>query len=124
MIYRNSTDEEINLIANFVVTENSKIELTLFGKEFTIDENVDSFLLAKEYFYSTLETPYNYKIITAISFKECKGENACDIFQSMFILFNNKEVHDITGWDWVAKDETNESLVDKKIKYLNSYKNF
>jgi hypothetical protein len=111
MTYRNSTPEEINLIAKFLTEEFEKAEELIFGRIPNDDEKIDSFQMAQNYFYSTLETPYGYKIVTLFSFEVCPKDNACDMFQERFIIFDkDNKVQSISECDWVSTDETYESL--------------
>jgi len=111
MNYRNSTTEEINIIAKFLTEEFEKVEKLMFETVPTDDEKIDSYQIAQNYFYSTLETPYGYKIVTLLSFEECKEDKACDMFQERFIIFDkNNKVQSISECDWISTDETDESL--------------
>ena len=111
MTYRNSTLEEVNLIAKFLTEEFEKVEKLMFDIVPTDDEKIDSFQMAQNYFYSTLETPYGYKVVTLLSFEECSEDKACDMFQERFIIFDkDNKVQSISECDWVSTDETDESL--------------
>lgn len=114
MNHRLSTTEEIKLISQFLTKEADETNKILFDKELSYDEKIDSFVMAQQYFYSTIETPYGYKIISLLCFLPCEEENACDMFQSRFVVFSDNRVQDITECDWLAKDETFESLTEAK----------
>jgi hypothetical protein len=115
MNYRNSTPEEINLIATFLTNEFGKTEEAFSGRIPSDDESIESFKLAQSYFYSTLETPFGYKIITSLCFYKCQEKNEYDIFQERFIVFKkNNKVQSISECDWLSANETDESLTKGK----------
>lgn len=114
MNYRLSTPEEIKLVSQFLTEETSKINKIVLDQDLSDEEKIDSFVMAQKYFYSTLETPYGYKIISLLCFIPCEDENACDMFQSKFVIFSDNRIQDISKCDWLSKDETFESLSEAK----------
>lgn len=112
MNYRLSTQEEIKVIAKYLVNDIIGVcERIPAFKEFqTEDSLIDSYVgYTKDDFYSTLETPYGYKIVSVLSFKPAVNDSH-DTFQSKYIIFPNNVVKDISSFEIISSKETPESV--------------
>jgi len=124
MNYRLSTQEEIDLIASYIAKDYSKFAKDLPKKNIQIikedgiekvlqnleDDTIDMFLEYKNYFYSTLETGFGYKLIVLLCFAENEGGETCDFFTSTYAVFLNDEVCEISNLSFMNKNQNFDSL--------------
>lgn len=131
MKYRLSTPEEINLVASYITEDYHQCTKNLPDNDVTKEikanlenDTIDMFMKYKNYFYSTLETGFGYKIIVLLSFGESDdNEEACDVFTSTYVLFPDNKICEITNAaEFLSKKESFESLTKgiEEDNYFNS----
>lgn len=124
MNYRLSTKEEIDLIASYIAKEYNQTTKDLPNKNIPFmkkdgieralknleNDTIDMFLEYKNYFYSTLETGFGYKLVVLLCFDGNQDGETCEFFTSTYAVFPGDKVCEISNLNCINKNQDFDSL--------------